>query len=182
MTATDNRHTPRPWAYDEATGRIYHSDGDVEPTIAFVDLENTTPEQAKADGRLLAAAPELLAACQMLLVRLDLRKDLPKGSVYDFAVATIATATGKTEWDSAPEIARFDSFEIEARIRHWEDGDPYRPDHIPCDSDEEHEATCGASDGARPGQHSVCIGEYATRAIAEDVYAGITGRRYGTPS
>ncbi len=80
---------------------------------------------------------------------------------------------------SAPEIARFDEFEIEPRIRHWEDGDPEKPDHSACD---EHEADLWRLYGNRPGRDSVCIGEYATRALAEDVYAGITGRRYGSPS
>src|SRR5262245_45987612 len=83
-----------------------------------------------------------------------------------------------SEWAPAPDIARFDNFEIEPRIAHWEDGDPRRPDHIIC---EEHEADLWRLCGTRHGQDSVCIGEYATRALAEDVYAGITGRRYGSP-
>lgn len=81
--------------------------------------------------------------------------------------------------EPAPEIARFDSFEIEPRIRHWEDGDPEKPDHVICD---EHEADLWRLYGTRHGQDSVCIGEYASRAIAEDVYAGITGRRNGSHS
>jgi hypothetical protein len=56
------KHTPQPWAYEEETGRVYHADGDVEPTVAVVDLDNTSPEQAKADGCLIAAAPKALAA------------------------------------------------------------------------------------------------------------------------
>ena len=56
------KHTPGPWAYEEETGRIYRADGDVEPTIAFVELDNTPPEQAKADGHLLAASLKLREA------------------------------------------------------------------------------------------------------------------------
>jgi hypothetical protein len=81
--------------------------------------------------------------------------------------------------EPAPAIARFDTFEIEPRIRHWEDGDPEKPDHSAC---EEHEADMWRLYGTRHGQDSVCIDEYATRAISEDVYAGITGRRYTRPS
>ena len=84
----------------------------------------------------------------------------------------------KSEWEPALDIARFYSFEIEPRIAHWEDGDPRRPDHIACD---DHEADLWRLYGNRPGLDSVCIGEYATRALAEDAYAGITGRRYDSP-
>jgi hypothetical protein len=89
------------------------------------------------------------------------------------AIAAAQSAGILTE--PAPAIARFDVFEIESRIRHWEDGDPAKPDHSAC---EEHEADMWRLYGTRHGQDSVCIGEYASRAIAEDVYAGITGRRY----
>ena len=80
-----------------------------------------------------------------------------------------------SQWEAVPEIARFEDFEIEPRIKHWEDGDPEKPDHIHCD---EHEADMWRLYGTVRGQDSVCIGEYATRALAEEVYAGITGRRY----
>ena len=63
--------TPGPWAYEEETGRIYYADGDVEPTIAFVYLDNTLPEQSKADARLIAAAPELLAALEHVYTLVD---------------------------------------------------------------------------------------------------------------
>jgi hypothetical protein len=82
-----------------------------------------------------------------------------------------------SEWEAAPDIAQFDDYEIEPRIRHWEDGNPEKPDHIACD---EHEADMWRLYGNRRGRDSVCVGEYATRALAEDVYAAITGRRYGS--
>jgi hypothetical protein len=84
-----------------------------------------------------------------------------------------------TEWEDILDIARFEDYEIEPRIRHWEDGDPEKPDHSACD---EHEADMWRLYGNRPGRDSVCVGEYATRALAEDVFACITGRRYGSPS
>ncbi len=77
-----------------------------------------------------------------------------------------------------PELpARFDDYEIEPRIRHWEDGDPEKPDHSFCD---EHEADIWRLYGHIIGRDSVCIGEYTTRTLAEEVYARITGCRYGT--
>ena len=85
----------------------------------------------------------------------------------------------KSKWLAGPDIARFVDFEIEPRIRHWEDGDPEKPDHSAC---EEHEADMWRLYGNLPGRDSICIGEYATRALAEEVYSAITGRRYGTPS
>jgi hypothetical protein len=53
-------HTPEPWAYDEDDARIYHADGDVEPTIAYIERENTSTERVKADGYLIAAARKML--------------------------------------------------------------------------------------------------------------------------
>jgi hypothetical protein len=79
------------------------------------------------------------------------------------------------EWEAVPEMDRFTDFEIEPRIRHWEDGNPERPDHFHC---EEHEADMWRLYGTISGRNSACIGEYDTRALAEEAYAGITGRRY----
>lgn len=59
---TTSKHTPGPWAYDPAELRIYYADGDVEPTVAYVEYDNSSEAQAEADARLIAAAPELLAA------------------------------------------------------------------------------------------------------------------------
>lgn len=60
-------HTPGPWSYDASGGAIYYADGDVEPLIASTNLENVSVEQGDADGLLIAAAPDLLAACQAVL-------------------------------------------------------------------------------------------------------------------
>jgi len=53
---TEAQHTPEPWAFDEDDARIYHDDGDVQPTIAYVERDNCAPERVKADGYLLAAS------------------------------------------------------------------------------------------------------------------------------
>lgn len=83
-------HTPAPWAYEEETGRVYFADGEVEPTIAFLDLENTSPVRAKADGHLIVAAPTLLAACRMVVERWE-RGDLAEAARACQAAVTLAT-------------------------------------------------------------------------------------------
>ncbi len=62
----NTRHTPASWFYDEDDARIYCDDGNVRPTIAYVEKEGVAPEQVKADGLLIAAAPALLWACKTL--------------------------------------------------------------------------------------------------------------------
>jgi len=57
-------HTPAPWAYNQNDGAIYFASGEVQPLIATVNLENVSDEQSDADGFLIAAAPDLLEACQ----------------------------------------------------------------------------------------------------------------------
>lgn len=61
------RYTPNPWSYDEDDARIYYDDGDVQPTIAYVERDGVAPEQVKADGYLLACAPAMLAALRIFL-------------------------------------------------------------------------------------------------------------------
>jgi hypothetical protein len=84
-----------------------------------------------------------------------------------------------SQWEAVPEIARFNDYEIEPRQKHWEDGDPEKPDHSFC---EEHEADMWRLYGTIQGRDSVCIGEYATRSLAEVVFAGITGQLYAGQS
>jgi hypothetical protein len=88
MTNTAN-HTPAPWAYDEETGRIYHADGDVEPTVAVVDLENASPGQAKADGCLIAAAPRMLAALMLAQHALNRAPRFRVGDTDSYKIATV---------------------------------------------------------------------------------------------
>ena len=64
-------HTPGPWTYDEATGEVHHNDGDFMPLVATVNLEDVDPEQGHGDGRLIAAAPDVVVAAKALLAKLD---------------------------------------------------------------------------------------------------------------
>lgn len=95
------KHTPMEWAYDEDDARIYYDDGNVQPTIAYVEREGVAPEQVKADGYLLATAPQLLKACRTLAddCRMALSGEWDKGdegfqSSLELLESVIAKATG----------------------------------------------------------------------------------------
>lgn len=88
------KHTPGPWAYDQAGGEVYYADGDVEPVIAGIEQDGTSEEQADADGRLIAAAPDLLDACERAEWWLSTH---PEGSAMrDVLRAAIAKAEGRS--------------------------------------------------------------------------------------
>lgn len=92
------KHTPGPWAYDNATGEVYRDDGDVCPMIANVYRDNTSDTQADADGRLIAAAPELLKAlvrANAVLRNLD-QPDMTPGEIQD-AMKQASAAIAKTK-------------------------------------------------------------------------------------
>lgn len=96
------KHTPGPWHIGV---RTYHAGRDVygpkgEPVAVADDAITTTPE-AEANARLIAAAPELLAALDKLLSA-TVDRALAEGYEMDgvecaargFALAAIAKATG----------------------------------------------------------------------------------------
>lgn len=78
-----NKHTPGPWAYEPTSGAIYHDDGDVDPLIASTNLECVAVEQGDADGRLIAAAPDLLASLKELIEEIDFEIELRKDGGND---------------------------------------------------------------------------------------------------
>lgn len=67
------QHTPGPWMQDEDRPfDILFDDRageNVTPIIASVHTDNTDDEQWQADARLIAAAPDLLAAVKSLLMQ-----------------------------------------------------------------------------------------------------------------
>jgi hypothetical protein len=66
------KHTAGPWGYLPETGEVYYDDGDVRPQIATVDLIHVESEaQALADLHLIAAAPDLLEALELLLAEVE---------------------------------------------------------------------------------------------------------------
>ena len=46
---------PFPLAYDAAEQRIYFADGDVEPTVAWMDADNATAELNRAQAEAIIA-------------------------------------------------------------------------------------------------------------------------------
>ena len=74
MTARP-KHTPGPWTV--AASRAIFGGGGIPEEIATVRPTRPTSDEAEANARLIAAAPELLAALQNLHAALD--KRLPDG-------------------------------------------------------------------------------------------------------
>jgi len=85
------KHTPGPWRVDYATG-IRGAD---EKVVAYV-LSDASIDPAP-DARLIAAAPELLEALEMLLTVEPnyFSADAYERSLWENARETIAKATGK---------------------------------------------------------------------------------------
>lgn len=90
-----SKHTSGPWEVTQY-GRLVYADrdGDAEcPSIA--DVDGDSPE-ADANARLIAAAPDLLAVCELVLARLDYLQSLwGKEGVTDAVVQTIREAVIK---------------------------------------------------------------------------------------
>ncbi len=56
--------TPGPWTFDPATGTVSTPDAKTLCYVSTIGARSDAFEVAKANGRVLAAAPELLAALQ----------------------------------------------------------------------------------------------------------------------
>jgi enoyl-CoA hydratase/carnithine racemase len=81
---TNANHTPGPWE-DNGDGLIYgqcSGDDDMEEAPLVADVCNVASDytdQERANARLIAAAPSLLAACQMVVDRWE-RGDLAEAA------------------------------------------------------------------------------------------------------
>jgi hypothetical protein len=64
-------HTPGPWLYDESTGFVRDASG-FAVADAYEAFEKT---QSNINGRLIAAAPDLLEAARKVLPHLNARID-----------------------------------------------------------------------------------------------------------
>jgi hypothetical protein len=82
----------------------------------------------------------------------------------------------RSQWQAVSETTRFDDYEIHG-MRRFGKGRSKHSEQVPDD-----EAQFWSLFGHIPGQGLDCIGDFATREHAEEVYARITGRRYGSPS
>lgn len=93
----NSQHTPgpwHPWVHDSNT--ITASDSSHIEPVCFLN-NKLPPEVAAANGRLIAAAPELLAALQALVGEADLGEvdlDDADRALLNYARAAIAKATG----------------------------------------------------------------------------------------
>lgn len=67
-------HTPGPWIVesgDSTSKFIYDNKGEDGYLGALATVEHGDPEELEANARLIAAAPELLAALETLLASVD---------------------------------------------------------------------------------------------------------------
>lgn len=95
----EHKHTPGPWSYFEAEGGgsfIDHIDTEyVAHRVAFVysddAIEHIVTERNLADARLIAAAPDMLTALEILATG-----NTDPSRVVEIARAAIAKATGAT--------------------------------------------------------------------------------------
>jgi len=107
--------------------------------------------------------------------------DLSVWSIRDALMAAfeagVASRVGQAPGLSAsdPDLpARFDAYEVHG-VREFNDGDEPYCEQVPDD-----EAESWSLYGHIPGQGIDCIGDFKTREHAEEVFARITGRRYGS--
>ena len=92
-------HTPGPWiaAWDKDDHHIWANGCD----IAFLPGEEQGYEcgaklkTLEANGKLMAAAPELLKACQAYVAIYGHRKEHLGANTMELAIAAIAKATGE---------------------------------------------------------------------------------------
>lgn len=95
------KHTPGPWVVDDDDGSIRTESGD-EVLVSYGDGEGHSLAATHADRMLVAAAPDLLAACETL-VEAQRRADAGEHGGFGFYVdavdiarAAIAKAKGET--------------------------------------------------------------------------------------
>ena len=93
-------HTPGPWrsqgwvptwAYIPVHGANHNLICSVYPHTA----KGYTHDDAEADARLIAAAPDLLRACELALAHVPRSDDAPDGGIHGFMERAIAKAKGE---------------------------------------------------------------------------------------
>jgi hypothetical protein len=100
---TSGDHTPGPW--QQSWQFIVAPDrGGIHPDIYLAEIAESdsegriaSPEQQEANGRLIVAAPDLLAACRLVVARWQ-RGDLAAAARACQAAITLAT-DGRPPWD-----------------------------------------------------------------------------------
>ena len=88
-------HTPSPWSLDEKEpGELWISNVDRSYPVCMVTASGNVTERDKADARLIAAAPDLLAACQEFVRKVECGEAKSTRS-YEQMKAAISRATGE---------------------------------------------------------------------------------------
>ena len=97
------KHTPGPWktpGHDIPNVHVYGS-GRFPAIVAYCPAlvnaggAGTTPDERVANAKLIAAAPELLAALELYLMDCDLEKLEYNTDTYNAALYAIAKARGE---------------------------------------------------------------------------------------
>lgn len=89
-----SKHTPGPWTYDLPNCKVRAGNGKPVATVTM----RPTDEDVDANGHLIAAAPDLLAAAQLGLEAMNLLPaptTRPTVLAYDALRAAIAKAEGR---------------------------------------------------------------------------------------
>lgn len=92
-----SKHTPGPWevAYQDKNGQSVVKGKHIEVATCWHHCVGSIEKEMHSNARLIAAAPDLLEALQMLLKRVIVGYDgLPQGYGVSKARAAIAKATG----------------------------------------------------------------------------------------
>lgn len=84
------QHTPGPWDVTPSGYHVYDEHGNVTADCAQPDIGSL--EERKANARLIAAAPELLAMVERLT---DARENITRAETYRDARALIARVRGE---------------------------------------------------------------------------------------
>ena len=84
-----SEHTPGPWEFSEFSYFIAGPDG-----YAVAESSRTRRSECKANARLIAAAPDLLAAAENLMNNAE-KLDWPSVNDIDLILAAIAKAKGE---------------------------------------------------------------------------------------
>lgn len=91
---TTTTHTPGPWTHRTGTQLLEGSNGSVVCLVPFGEYDD-----ADANARLIAAAPELLEILKRFVsvtaIGFEERDEAAEGEVWDAAQAAIAKAEGR---------------------------------------------------------------------------------------
>jgi hypothetical protein len=187
---TNITYSPGPWFTEsEPYDSYYQISDDLGTSLAQVeawdgDKDEEVMREAKANARLIAAAPELLEAlieCEDYLISAGMEHDLTCKKAR--AAIAKARAAGTCTADDGSLPTRFDEYEVHGMKRlpaiHGLEEEPVGRVIDNCEQVPDDEAEFWSLFGHNPGQGLDCIGDFKTRDHAEEIYARITGHRYG---